>query len=67
MNFQIGDNVKINEENAQALFGRGVHTVEKVCDNVIRIKLWHGKRSINMQAKNISHVTKKEMQTATAF
>ena len=57
--FHIGDEVVLTDTSASAnaLFGIGVHTVENFEGTKIGIRLWHGKRSIWVEAGEIEHFT----------
>ena len=55
--FHIGDEVVLTDTSASAnaLFGIGVHTVQEFKGTKIKIKLWHGKRSIWVNLGEIAH------------
>lgn len=65
--FQVGDLVVFTNENMQAFFGKGIHTVENVTSVLVVVRLWHDKRSINVKLEDIAHVSPEEFSMATTF
>jgi len=65
--FQVGDLVVFTNENMQAFFGKGIHTVENVTSVLVVVRLWHDKRSINVKLEDIAHVNPEEFSMATTF
>ena len=62
-NFEIGDLVVLVNPVAQS-FWSGVHQVEVVSDGFLKIRLWHGKRSIGVTNNEIRKATQEEIETA---
>jgi hypothetical protein len=65
----VGDTVVLTDPIAQTVFGKGIHTVEEIFNDseLVKIRLWHGKRSIKILASEIAKATAEEIAKATSF
>jgi hypothetical protein len=66
---KVGSPVVLLDPVAQSVFGKGIHTVEGIFNDgeIVKIRLWHGKRSIKVTAGEIKKATAEDIAKATKF